>query len=59
MPCHYEAIWSAWQSGQITAVQMAEHLKDEVFRRWLKKRDLLSPFLLDLIPKDDPDAPDA
>ena len=55
MPCHYEAIWSAWTSGLIPPEEMARHLRDEVFRRWLKKHGFMTDFLRDLTPKDDPD----
>ena len=48
----YDMLWQMWQSGQIPVPQMAEWLRDEVFRRWLKKRDLLGNFLAGLIPKD-------
>lgn len=44
----YEKLWQSWQSGQISALQMARHLEDDVFVAWLKKRDLFSPYLRSL-----------
>lgn len=38
----YEALLACWRSGQIPERAWIEHLKDEVFRKWLAKREASS-----------------
>jgi hypothetical protein len=33
----YSLLLACYRSGQISAAQWEEHLKDEVFRAWLQK----------------------
>lgn len=33
----YKIIYQCYKSGQITEKQWMEHLKDEVFRKWVEK----------------------
>ncbi len=35
----YELLLACWLSGQISDQKWLEHLKDEVFRKWLARRD--------------------
>lgn len=35
--CNYIAIYDCYKSGQISEKQWMEHLKDEVFRKWVEK----------------------
>ena len=35
---NYEALLACYRAGQISEAQWQEHLRDEVFRRWLKRR---------------------
>jgi len=44
----FEKLWSCWTSAQITPLQMAQHLENDVFVAWLKRRDLWSPYLQSL-----------
>jgi hypothetical protein len=34
--CRFENLLACYRSGQITDAQWQEHLRDEVFRAWLK-----------------------
>lgn len=37
---NYQLLLECYLSGQVSEWQWAEHLKDEVFRQWLKRKSL-------------------
>ena len=38
----YEALLACYRAGQISEAAWQEHLRDEVFRRWLQRRGVLT-----------------
>jgi len=34
----YTQLFDCYQSGQMSYAQLVEHMKDEVFERWVQKR---------------------
>ncbi len=39
----YPLILACYRSGQITEHQWQQHLRDDVFRAWLKKHEGIAP----------------
>lgn len=39
---YYPLLWQCIKSGQVSARQIQEHLKDNKFKQWLKKKGLIN-----------------
>ena len=39
---YYPLLWECILSGQVSARQIQEHLKDNEFKQWLKKKGLIN-----------------